>query len=130
MAGTTPQLGDLITRLRTQRGLSLRQLASAAGVNVANVSRLESSEASQPSPQTLVRLAEALETDASQLLTAAGYTAAQADALPSFKPYLRAKYGHLPAAARQELSEYLQRLETEYGGKPKRSRSTAKKKNT
>jgi hypothetical protein len=76
----------------------------------------------------LTRLAEALGTDASELLMLAGHTADQADALPSLKPYLRAKYSHLPAAARKELSDYLNRLETEYGGKtPSKS---AKNKNT
>ena len=126
MAGSKAHVDELLTQLRRERGLSQRQLASAAGVHVANVSRLERGEASKPSPPTLVRLAEALETDASELLTAAGYTAEQADALPPFTPYLRAKYGHLPASARQELSKYLRRLEAEYGREPKRS----KRKNT
>jgi transcriptional regulator with XRE-family HTH domain len=114
-------LGERIRKHREAAGLSLRQLANKAGVDVANISRLESGDATKPKPETLMRLAEALGLDASELLTAAGYTAKTADALPNLPIYLRSKYGHLPASARQELTELVTRLEAEYG-----ARATAK----
>jgi transcriptional regulator with XRE-family HTH domain len=123
-------LGERIRKHREAAGLSLRTLASKAGVDVANVSRLESGDATQPKPETVTRLAEALGIDASELLTAAGYTTNAADALPTLPIYLRSKYGHLPASARQELAEYVGRLEAEFGSKPKANPRKTIKKNT
>lgn len=109
----------------------MRELEAKSGVHRSIVSRLERGEASTPLPETLIRLAEALGADASELLTAAGYTATQATALPSFRPYLRAKYGHLPEDAQRELAAYLDRLEADYRPKTdqpaKRSSRTKKK---
>src|SRR5919108_495391 len=68
-----------------------------------------------PKRETLVRLAKALKTDLADLLTLAGY--ATGEALPSFTPYLRTKYGHLPAAKRRELVEFFEAIEAEYGSK-------------
>jgi transcriptional regulator with XRE-family HTH domain len=120
MARTNQQLGTTLHRLRTAAGQTLRELEAKSGVNRSVISRLESGEYQQPRPNTLTRLAEALGADASQLLTAAGYTANKADALPNLPVYLRSKYGHLPADARKELTDYVAKLEAEYGGKPKK----------
>ena len=101
-----------------------------SGVHRANLSRLERGEATRPQPETLTRLAEVFGIDASELLTAAGYTAARADALPNLPVYLRTKYGHLPAGARKELAEFVGRLEAELGQRPKAKPQPAPKKNT
>ncbi|MGH9177982.1 MAG: helix-turn-helix domain-containing protein [Acidimicrobiales bacterium] len=122
-------LSDLVRRLRARSGLSIRQLEEASGINRANLSRLERGEASRPQPETLTRLAEVFGIDASELLTAAGYTADKASALPSLPMYLRSKYAHLPASARKDLADYVTRLETEYGGAAKSKPKTARKKN-
>jgi hypothetical protein len=60
-----------------------------------------------------MKLATALGVPASELLTIAGYTSTQAEALPAIRPYLRSKYGHLSATAQDELAEFLERLEAE-----------------
>jgi transcriptional regulator with XRE-family HTH domain len=101
--------------LRQQAGLSIRSLAAKSGVDPANISRLERGEATEPRPESLTRLAEALGVDPADLFVAAGY--ATPDALPSFTPYLRTKYGHLPASKRQELAEFFEQIEAEYGSK-------------
>lgn len=123
MKARTSSLASVLSQLRQRSGLSIRDLEVRSGVNRSNISRLERGESSQPSPETLTRLAEALNVDASELLTAAGYTATRAAGLPSFQPYLRAKYGHLPASAQKELTAYLERLEAEYA-KPATRRKT------
>src|SRR5690242_19380191 len=97
MAATKPSLASTVKRLRAQAGLSVRDLEDASGVNRSIISRIESGEYLNTRPLTLTRLATALGVDASELLTAAGYTASQAEALPPIKAYLRSKYGYLSA---------------------------------
>ncbi len=130
MTRSTNALGPTLQRLRKAAGLSLRELQEGSGVNRSVISRVESGEYMQPRPETLTRLAEAIGADASELLTAAGYTSAKADGLPNLPIYLRSKYGHLPASARKELAEFVTRLEAEYGSKPKPRKRTTAKKNT
>src|SRR5690242_11002580 len=113
MAATKPTLAEALNRLRQRAGLSVRQLEDASGVARSVISRVENGEYREPTPATLTRLAVALNVDASELLTAAGYTATEAEALPSIRPYLRTKYGHLTAGAQRELAVFLERLETE-----------------
>jgi transcriptional regulator with XRE-family HTH domain len=111
MAASKPNLAKTLSRLREQSGLSVRELEDVSGVARSVISRLERGEYLQPTPSTLNRLASALGIDASQLLTAAGYTTNQADALPSIRPYLRNKYGHLSGDERQQLAEFVEKLE-------------------
>jgi transcriptional regulator with XRE-family HTH domain len=117
-------LGEVLRHLREQAGLSVRALSAASGVDIANISRTERGEAT-PKRDSLLRLAKALNVDPADLLTLAGY--ATGEALPSFTPYLRTKYGHLPAAKRRELSEFFERIEAEYGTKAKVSTKKARK---
>jgi transcriptional regulator with XRE-family HTH domain len=111
MAATKTTLAGTLIRLRQASGLSVRQLEDASGVARSVISRLENGLYLQPSPSTLTRLANALGAEASELLTVAGYTASEAEALPTIRPYLRTKYGHLSADARQDLADFLERLE-------------------
>ncbi len=121
------QLAKLLRKLRLRAGLSVKELEVKSGVSRAAISRTENGE-KLPTPTTLNRLAEGLGIDASELFQAAGYTTTGAEALPALQPYLRAKYAHLPAAARKELADYLDRLEAEYGSPVKpTSRSQARK---
>jgi len=104
-------LATTLTQLRKRSGLSLRGLEDASGVDRSTISRIENGEYQRPSPSNLTKLAAGLGIDASELLTAAGYTANQADALPSMRVYLRTKYGHLTAGERERLSTLLDELE-------------------
>jgi transcriptional regulator with XRE-family HTH domain len=122
MTATKSTLADTLSRLRAKSGLSVRQLEDASGVARSVISRLEHGEYLRPSPSTLTRLATALDVEASELLTVAGYTASQAEALPTIGTYLRTKYGHLSADSRQQLAEFLDRLEADQKVKRARSR--------
>lgn len=82
-------LGQYVRRRREAAGLSVRGLARAAGMDATGISRLENGE-NVPTPQTLARLARVLEVDVNDLYTLAGYPISQQ--LPSFEPYLRARY--------------------------------------
>jgi transcriptional regulator with XRE-family HTH domain len=113
MSTTLERTAAHFQRLRQRAGLSVRELQERSGVDRGVISRLESAQR-LPTAATLVRLAEALEADASELLSVAGHAPDRASALPALKPYLRAKYSHLPAAARNELADYLAKLEAEH----------------
>lgn len=121
------QLAKLLRKLRLRAGLSVKELEAKSGVSRAAISRTENGD-KLPTPSTLNRLATALGVDASELFKAAGYTTTGAEALPALQPYLRAKYSHLPAAARKELADYLARLEAEYAAPKPGRRERAQKK--
>ncbi len=52
--------GTALNRFRTERGLSLRELATLSGVDHAYIHRLESGDKSAPSPEVMDKLARAL----------------------------------------------------------------------
>jgi transcriptional regulator with XRE-family HTH domain len=126
MSTSPSNLANTLQRLRHQAGLSLRDLEEASGVARSVISRVENGQYLSPTPSTLTRLASGLGADASELLTAAGYTATQAEGLPSMRPYLRSKYGHLSADARKQVESLLADLEGEQVAKRTRKGITSK----
>ena len=103
-------LQQLSLQLRTEReraGMTVRQLAEAAGLVPSTVSRLESGLIASPKPDHLQRLARALEVDVEELYAAAGYVVGEG--LPELRPYLRAKYG-LSDAATNQVEGYVRAL--------------------
>ena len=53
-------LGERLAHRRTERGLSLRQLAARTGLKAQNISRIETGKRAHVRSDTLERLAEAL----------------------------------------------------------------------
>lgn len=107
-AGT---LGALIRQARERAGLSLRNLEAITGIPRATLNRLELDQVDNPSPDTLLRVAEALELNSDDLFTFVGYRS-RTD-LPSLAPYLRTKY-RLPPNALAEASQALQGVLEKY----------------
>jgi transcriptional regulator with XRE-family HTH domain len=105
MTQKTTKLGSKIRALRTRRGLSVRGLAAAAGVDATWVSRLERGKYDSPDPRLLRGLADVLEISASELFMAAGFEDGRS--LPHLAPYLRAKYD-LPEDAVAQLEAHFQ----------------------
>jgi transcriptional regulator with XRE-family HTH domain len=66
-------LGQRLREARTRKGLSLRLVASRAGINHGYLSQLERGEITQPSPAALHRLADAYEEPFPVLMRWAGY---------------------------------------------------------
>lgn len=62
-------LSDILFELRENRGLTLRELAAISGISHASISRIETG-VSEPRPETLIALAEALGVEADILLDA------------------------------------------------------------
>lgn len=101
-------LAQALRQFRGDAGLSLRDLAERSGINRGAISRLESGERVQPRAETLKRLAAALGIPTEDLYAAAGWKVP--NELPSFKPYLRTKYGHLPSDKLTELEAIFQEI--------------------
>lgn len=110
----TKQPLSLGVRLRTARleaGLSIRQLARAAGINHSYLVKLENDQNDNPSAAHLQRLADVLEIDASDLLSFIGVE--PSSTLPSPRIYFRRKFGLSDAEAAR-----LSRLIAEYTNRP------------
>jgi len=97
-------LGEYIRRQRLKRNMSLRQLADQLQLHHSYLSRLEAGDYKHPSPEVLQRIALALEIDYQDLFALTGYAAPEG--LPSFVPYLRAKYPYMDDATARQLDEY------------------------
>jgi transcriptional regulator with XRE-family HTH domain len=67
------QLAAEVQRLRAVSGLTMRALATAAGVDVAYVSRIENGGYDLPNPLYLRGIAKALSVSPIELMLAAGY---------------------------------------------------------
>jgi transcriptional regulator with XRE-family HTH domain len=70
--GREPTLGETLRAAREEAGLSKLQLEAMSGVGRMNISRLEADWYQEPSPDDLVRLARALELNATDLFLIAG----------------------------------------------------------
>src|SRR6266699_1614632 len=105
------KLGEYIKAQREALGVSERQLAGRIGIHHSYLARLEAGDYAQPAPAVLHRLAEALDLEPEDLFALAGHTVPHE--LPSFAPYLRAKYDISDQAAR-ELADYFRYMSERY----------------
>lgn len=116
---TPKQAKELARMLKTARqaqGLSAREVAKRSGITDSNVVRLEQGAILNPRPDTLKSIADVLGLDLADIYATIGY--AQPEGLPSFTPYLRSKYGELPAKARRELEKSFADIAKRYGYDP------------
>jgi transcriptional regulator with XRE-family HTH domain len=111
----TVVLGAYLRAKREEAGLSIRELARLAGANYAYLSRLESGERSEPSAELLQRIADVLETDASELLAYVGVK----PVLPEPRAYFRKQYGVSERDA-EEMARMLER----FAGKSSKTKKT------
>ena len=106
-------LGQQIRAARETKSLSIRDVAEQAGMGRSTLLDLEQGRVASPNPTSLSSLAKVLELRLADLYTTVGYTP-PAD-LPAFTPYLRSKYGDLPAEAQDEISESFEHIAKKYG---------------
>lgn len=99
------QIGEMIRRLRERAGMDKAQLAGLSGVSASFIGRLESGQQKNPSPETLKKLAVALNVSHQELLVIAGHI--DAEAMPvSEADRIVAIYSRLPVRKRKELERY------------------------
>lgn len=107
------QLAEIIKEARLTKGYSASELARRAGIQASTVTRLEAAQFQHPSPETLVSVARVLEVSASDLFACLNWM--PKEQLPSFTPYLRAKYGDLPPQVQEKLESHFVKVVRRYG---------------
>jgi transcriptional regulator with XRE-family HTH domain len=93
------------------RELTLSDAAALSGLHVSYWSKLETGHYKAPSPKHLQTIARVIDVRYEDLYGLAGYDTPER--LPTFAPYLRAKYD-LPAQAIGELERYFAMLRSFY----------------
>jgi transcriptional regulator with XRE-family HTH domain len=106
------RLADLLRQARERHGLTAREVARRAGVDVGTVTRIEQGLIPQPRVDSLRAIGAVLDIPTADLFAAIEWLPPKE--LPTFRPYLRAKYKNLPDEAVAELEATLARLADEY----------------
>lgn len=109
----TKSLANALKARRLELGLSATEVAKRAGVDVATVTRLELAQIRDPRPSKLLAIAAVLGIEAAEIFKMAKWL--PDEDLPSFKPYLRRRYVHLPETAISELHAAFDALVLKYG---------------
>ena len=109
---TNEILASFVKARRESLGLTRSDLAARSGLHVSYWSYLEAGRYAEPSPKQLRIIAEALGVSIEDLYGIVGYEIPER--LPSFNPYLRAKYD-LPPEAIADLERYFELLRNYYG---------------
>lgn len=110
------ELGRQLRVRRDELGLSVRDLERLTDVDNGTIVRIEQGAFAAPAPDKLSRIAEALGLSLADVFALAEYSAPSE--LPSFTPYLRAKYRSLPTKAVAQLQRYFDDLADQYGIDP------------
>lgn len=110
MTTQRPSLGARLRQARTTAGLSVRELASLAGIHHSYLVKLETDQNANPSADKLQRLAEVLKLDSAELLTYIGVE----PSLPEPRVYFRRKLG-----VNAEQAEVLAHLVADFQAKHK-----------
>lgn len=104
---TTTEIGAYIQEQREALGISQRELMRLSGV--ANVPRLEIGTTTSPRTDSLQAIADVLGVSLTELVAAG-----RPEELPTFTPYLRAKYGDMPEEAVRKMTKYFERVAKQY----------------
>jgi transcriptional regulator with XRE-family HTH domain len=104
-------LGDFVRARRESRGLDYYEAEQASGLDHTFWRKLEAGQYEAPGPKSLEAIAKTLKVPLEDLYALAGYDLPVR--LPSFTPYLRARY-HLPHQAVVELERYFDLLRNYY----------------
>ncbi|WUI02867.1 helix-turn-helix domain-containing protein [Spirillospora sp. NBC_00431] len=102
---------------REELGLSIRQVAKKAGLDSGGLTTIENGRTvHSPRPETIRRLAYALDVPVTELLSRIGYDVPPTP--PDLRSYLREQYGHLPEEAIASACAYIEQLADEYATDP------------
>lgn len=95
---TTKQLGPILHRLRTERGIPSIRLSKETGLSPSYLNYVETGHFKDIGLEKFVRLIQALRVSADEILAKAGYLAQTAKTdLPEPQDYLRERYRLSPA---------------------------------
>lgn len=110
---STKRVAKLLRAKREALNLSANEVARRAGVDPATVTRMEKAQIPTPRPDNLKAIADVLGLSATDLFVSARWL--PEDELPTFQPYLRAKYGSLSDEDMNELEHVFDRIAKKHG---------------
>ena len=110
-----PAIGRLLKRTRQVRALSATEVARAAGISAAYLSKLENDAVKKPSPPVLHQLSEALAVPYAELMRLAGYPVPGEDEPAKVDTIAAALFADITEDERDELLEYLAWYRTRRG---------------
>jgi transcriptional regulator with XRE-family HTH domain len=102
-----PAIGRLLKRTRQVRALSATDVARAAGISAAYLSKLENDAVKKPSPPVLHQLSEALAVPYAELMRLSGYPVPGDDEPSKADTIGAALFADITEDERDELLEYL-----------------------
>ena len=102
-----PAIGRLLRRTRQVRALSATDVARAAGISAAYLSKLENDAVKKPSPPVLHQLSAALDVPYAELMRLSGYPVPGAETTPAVDTIGAALFADITEDERDELLEYL-----------------------
>lgn len=102
-----PAIGRVLKRTRQVRALSATDVARAAGISAAYLSKLENDAVKKPSPPVLHQLSEALAVPYSELMRLSGYPVPGDDPPTRADTIGAALFAGITEDERDELLEYL-----------------------
>jgi transcriptional regulator with XRE-family HTH domain len=105
--------GAYIRSRRESFGLSQTQLARLIETRDSTINRLEAGSISAPRPDKLTRIADCLQLNLADVFAMVGYAVPRQ--LPSWLPYLRAKYPKLPQEAIEEIESHMRSVAQIHG---------------
>lgn len=108
----TEHLAALLRAKRQELGISAREVARRAGVDVGTVSVTERGLNPRPKPDILRAIGGVLGIPAADLYTMVNWLP-EAE-LPTLRSYMRAKYHDLPEEAVDEVERFIARLEKKH----------------
>lgn len=112
------KLGSVIQRARVRKNLSLRGAATVTGISYVWLNDVEAGRYSDPAPDRLARLAEALAIDPVTIDRIS--RDALSNSLPDVRTYFRAKE-HLSSEQLDEVEATLNRLRAKYASNKNQS---------
>jgi transcriptional regulator with XRE-family HTH domain len=123
-AKNRPTLGGVLNDARTGAGMSVRQLAEAAGLPKSVVDRMLRDQLEQPNPHNIARLAVVLELNAADLFLLGGMPVPVE--VPTVEALLRAEYD-LPEDAVREAKAQIEAIVSRYKSTNSRNLKGGKK---
>jgi HTH-type transcriptional regulator, competence development regulator len=102
-----PAIGRLLRRTRQVRALSASEVARAAGISAAYLSKLEHDAVKKPSPPVLHQLGKALDVPYAELMRLSGYPVPGDAGTPHAASVNAALFADITDDERDELLEYL-----------------------
>lgn len=127
MDNTHIEIGDYIRSLREARGWGVNKLALMSGVSNAEISRIENKERKRPHPDTLIKIARALNHPVEEFyrilgyLDASGVAEKSAEYSPSrarpdtFAAWRPTGYDQLTPEQQREVDEFIAYVRHKYG---------------